>query len=285
MNRWVLAALLLSHCLSASSEQRADYWSQELSVHLDIVAYGADGSIKLIRRGQQLDEVLGVLPKEFEDITQVFTTDKLLVVIGRDQFSDLFASFELRSLERIDYLRGRQMSVSPNLRFVVFEKYFPPRGMQAYQSHLTLLYDLTKTPLENRIKTGSSKEDMPATLVGLPLYPAEYVSRQLYMLESTGDQERYPSLLARDAGYIWSGDSGVVLFAIGSGDATRIVAVSVGEKKLLKEVELAQVVRDSGVSMPIGNVYAIEFEDGRVRTKVTTRDVSTVGILDFRIRE
>ena len=139
--------------LTATSYASTELVSIEdgLSIEALIHGGGNPGVVRTIDdRKNTLNET--DLPPRMADIRVVRSFRDKIVVLGKDQYSDLMVVYDRKTLDILDYIRGRQITLSPSGRFAVYERYFAPRGPAEYHSHLTLLYDLVRSPEDNRTK-------------------------------------------------------------------------------------------------------------------------------------
>lgn len=101
-------------------------------------------------------------------------------------------------------------SVSPNGHFLAYQLGRSNHGPDRLQSDLLTLYPLNKSPEENRSITGASRET-ENTLVGTPLYPADFAKDQRYFSED----QWYgitPDFCKITSSFLWSEDSASIVF-------------------------------------------------------------------------
>ena len=112
--------------------------------------------------------------------------------------------------------------LSPSRRFWVYEKFFAPHGLKATQTTVVLIYDMEKSPLENRVPVEDYTE-WELEQVGLPIYPEPYVEAQTYVLKE--EQEENPFWYLRSSPFLWSADANDVVFLCNHQECSYIVRV------------------------------------------------------------
>ena len=78
--------------------------------------------------------------------------------------------------------------------------------------------------------------------MGSPIYPREYEVQDVYQLSNRGDRDRFPNLLGRDAGYVWSPDESRVAFSTGAMEATTLIILELdggGAVRIAVETQLS----------------------------------------------
>jgi len=113
--------------------------------------------------------------------------------------------------------------LSPSRRFWVYEKFYAPHGLKATQTTVVLIYDMEKSPLENRVPVEGYTE-WPLEQVGLPVYPEPYVEAQTYVLVE--EQEANPFWYLQASPFLWSADPNEVVFLCNHQKQTYIVRVN-----------------------------------------------------------
>jgi hypothetical protein len=111
--------------------------------------------------------------------------------------------------------------ISPDGRWIVYSKYFP-RNTEEPASSEYLLYDLTKTPLQNR----PSGQDSPTDLgfdVGAAIYPVGWKNESLDNIGAPKEQQHGMGKA------FWTPDSKEILFSDNSVAGRFIVIVSIDD--------------------------------------------------------
>lgn len=159
---------------------------------------------------------------------------------------------DLKKNEEMDFILCFSPVFSESKRFLIYEKFRPRFAPEEVQSDLVLLYDLTKSPEDNRlqnnyknIKKKSKRIGDPEYLtasenVGVPLYPEKNVSEQIYFVWVPTIEERH---FVRGLGiYLWlEQDKKVVFLDRYKGDNW---LVSVDLTKGLDKVEIKKKIID-----------------------------------------
>lgn len=112
--------------------------------------------------------------------------------------------------------------VSPDGRYIVFHRFFYPHGLPSMWTLVILVYDTERTPEQNRIQdTGNP----PEFFAGLPVYPQEYLDKQVYLLEDEGlDESKTADIVSP---FLWAEDSSFFLFFASYPGRTVLVKVDV----------------------------------------------------------
>ena len=112
--------------------------------------------------------------------------------------------------------------LSPSKRFWIYEKFYPPYGLPAERTSVVLVYDMKKSPLENRVPVeGYAK--WPKEQVGLPVYPEPYVKARAYVLLE--QQEPEWKAYGISFPFLWSRDEKSVVFLSSHQKQTHIIRV------------------------------------------------------------
>jgi hypothetical protein len=112
--------------------------------------------------------------------------------------------------------------LSPSNRFWVYEKFYPRHGLPAERASVVLIYDMEKTPAENRIPViGYTK--WPKEQVGLPIYPQAYVNARAYVLPEQQLQNIHWYTLSSP--FLWGKDPNNIVFLSDHQNETNIVRV------------------------------------------------------------
>lgn len=128
---------------------------------------------------------------------------------------------DTQSATLIDAFMSYHPVMSPDRRWIAFLKYYP-RGAELPTSDEYLLYDLSKSPAQNRPSGQYSGEALDFD-VGAAIYPNGWKNEP-------GDNIGAPAELRHFSlsTFFWAADSSEVLFADTSGRGSRIVRVSIG---------------------------------------------------------
>jgi hypothetical protein len=234
-----VAALRIALCIVALAlTLPADAHYQFLSKETD--AFRVE-LIRWERYGERYSEVrFGLL------ITEVATgeerqveIDNLLTGIERLEiaqgillaFGDVGGHFEgvtlvrLATAEITDFILSYGSDLSPSKRYLVFRKFYPPRGMPATQSDAVLVYDLSRQPSANRLP--QAHVSVMGESVGLPVYPRENVDPPSYRVWIPDRSQQH--FVEPWAGFLWAPDEKSLYFV----DRTR-------NQQLLIRVDLAE---------------------------------------------
>ena len=154
-------------------------------------------------------------------------------------FGDVQGHFEgvtlirLATAEVTDFILSYGSELSPSKRYLVFRKFYPPRGMKATRSDVVLIYDLTQEPSENWLPGAPG---LPAGEdVGLPLYPPENVDPPTYLVWIP--EEKQTHYVDPRVGFLWANDEKTLFFI----DKT-------GGQKLLVRVDLEEGLRQPRIA-------------------------------------
>jgi hypothetical protein len=169
------------------------------------------------------------MPIADEDVKMHILKDSKLVIEtkwkARPNGSTGLHIINMKDCTLIDQFFCYDPVLSPSERFWVYEKYYPPHGSQAIQTTVVLVYDMEKSPLENRLPVEGYTE-LPEEQVGLPVYPEPYVKVKKYMLLE--EQENNPFWYTMSSPFLWSSDSNDVVFLCNHQKNTYCVRVNIG---------------------------------------------------------
>lgn len=126
--------------------------------------------------------------------------------------------------ELVDEFWCYEPVLSPSKRFWIYEKFYPPYGLPAERTSVVLLYDMEKSPLENRLPVEGYTE-WPKEQVGLPVYPEPYVKARAYVLVE--QQQQNPFWYHLCSPFLWSADANDVVFLCTHQKQTYILRVNI----------------------------------------------------------
>ena len=170
--------LLLALLLSVSPVATATTVEFETGSYKAIVGVGVDGdagTLQVTRNMEDGGTQTRMLPPSLRHVDDVRAAHAKLLIVGRtNQLNDLLVIYGLPSLGLLDVILCRDLVLSPSARYVVFERFFPRSAPERHAQHLTLLYDVSATPQQNRLggapvpsfQSGSRSID-----AGYPIYP------------------------------------------------------------------------------------------------------------------
>ena len=113
-------------------------------------------------------------------------------------------------------------SVSPSGRWLAYETHYPRMSIPGARNSIVLLYDLSRTPLQNR--GGAERMDWPEHNDGLPIFPPENACAHNYRVTLADP----PYLVTSDL--LWSADDDRLVFFVEREDrsAADMVRVAIG---------------------------------------------------------
>lgn len=170
--------------------------------------------VEVVKKGKRIDVLVSKLavqlrlqiPDEVAQIHRVRVGSDRVIVSGwmNGSLATCVSAFDLKSGGMVDKFWGYAPSISPDSRFIAFVKFFPSHGVERWEDQYRL-YDLLKSPQENRLKLSldsESTEGSHQVEVGQALYPLKpkEVNRRWYDIRD-GDQHQ------RAAGFGWSKNS------------------------------------------------------------------------------
>jgi hypothetical protein len=162
--------------------------------------------------------------------------------------------------DQLDNLGARNPAVSPDQHWIAYRQYYAPQVENPADSNY-LLYDLGKTPAENRLPSGDPQAPNPP---GRLMYPAapNHVPVNDYLVEVAPEQEHN---FASDS-FFWSPDSRFVVFADRMGretPTTSIIVVRIGGDELTAYVHRLQTQE-----VCTGEKLGPEFAAGAILSRV-----------------
>ncbi len=122
-----------------------------------------------------------VLDRRIHKIKNVFVYEQSrVVIIGEGSVAEMVTVASLDTLAEIDRFQSYETSISPDARFMAFEKFFPANYPGS--PSLYLVYDVTVSPAANRmVNTGSDAD------AGWVLYPDQNRQQMTYDVSSSDD--------------------------------------------------------------------------------------------------
>jgi hypothetical protein len=148
-------------------------WSNE-RVDLDVHAKWTTGEDVHFRIE---DFGFGVLPSNFR-----FFSDRRLLILGSGKFGDV-AIVDPWTGEIIDHPEGCRVEVSPDARYLAIDRDCP--NGQAWTDTVYLIYDVARSPAENRLQPSSMDGGRRSFGLGIPVYPPENATSQKLHLALT----------------------------------------------------------------------------------------------------
>jgi hypothetical protein len=152
------------------------------------------------------------------EVKSLMIVNKKLIISGRvkSNLANGITIVDMSQLKEIDYFLCYNPKLSPNKRFIVYEKFYPRFSPKEAQSSLILLYDMHKTPRENRLrKKGIPTFDIHKsgtishiTEVGLPIFPVSNAEEKTYRVW-VDDVEKGHRVFPH---YLWLNDDTQLLF-------------------------------------------------------------------------
>ncbi|MEW6301089.1 MAG: hypothetical protein AB1671_25705, partial [Thermodesulfobacteriota bacterium] len=161
-----------------------------------------------------------------DELQELVLVNDLLVVLGHIQrFADSAILFDLSSQEEKDFIMGYgyRMKMSATKRYLIYNQFRPRWTDAGGTSDVILLYDLYKSPRENRI--GPAAQNMNEWEVGHPIFPEENVYRQAYREWIENEQDRH----LVGPWYLWLENDKQVVFVDRHRGADWLVLVDLSE--------------------------------------------------------
>lgn len=127
-----------------------------------------------------------------DELHELVLVNDLLVVLGHIQrFADSATLFDLNSQKEKDFILGYGyvMEISATKRYLVYNQFRPRWTDPGGTSDVILLYDLYKSPPENRV--GLEVQKLDTWEVGHPIYPEENLRKQAYRDWIEDEQDRH----------------------------------------------------------------------------------------------
>lgn len=208
MKNTILASLFF-FCVGMSEAAKFHYQagsSTELVARSGSVS--VPGQVKLTSAGES---DFAEVPSEMTAVTGARLSSDTVLLVGADQYSDLVAVYRRNGLKYLGLIRGRNMSVSPNMEYLVYEDFFPARSIFADQTHKTMLLRLSDV-------AGTESEDAPIEEIAEQVFTGPQASPEW---ETTGRASAVG--LSRDIGYVWNSSSTAVYFVFASREIEQLL--------------------------------------------------------------
>jgi hypothetical protein len=198
---------------SAANTEQASYRDNEITVQSEKVG---DKLVVSITSQQGRKDV--PLPPEIFRIQQIQRyVDRIIVVgdVGASVSQVMIISVNNGAVS--DSFLAYNPAISPDGRFIAFVKWFPPHFTSDTDDH-QMLYDMTKTPIQNRPAAAAVDDSVD---VGLNVYPGNG--------NKDGDNVHVPERLAHTFPGLdfWSPDSTELVFADQTQSSLKLVLVKV----------------------------------------------------------
>jgi len=131
---------------------------------------------------------------------------------------------DLKTSKLIDEFCCYTPVLSPLKNVWVYEKNYLPHELPAARTTVVLMYDLRKSPSENRVPV-VGYTPYPLEQVGIPVYPQPYVKAKAYVLPE--QQMENPNWYSLSSPFLWSEDSNDVVFLCNHQQVTYIARVNI----------------------------------------------------------
>ncbi len=180
-------------------------------------------------REKQTNEVahitIGGIGERIRSIKKLYLfEDNKLVVHGSLERADIIYVIECKTHKVVDMFWCYGPVLTPLKRFWVYEKFYPYHGLKGIQTTVVLVYDMDRTPSENRVPVEGYTE-WPKVQVGLPIYPKPYIEAKTYVLPQ--QQQENPFWYLRSSPFLWSEDANDVVFLCNHEKQTYILRVNI----------------------------------------------------------
>lgn len=260
-----LAVLSSVNPVASATTVELETNAYEAILRVEAGAYA--GTLEFTRNSDDAEPRIRTLPAPLRHVDDVRVAHGKLLVIGTtNQFNDLLVIYDLASLELLDVILCRELALSPAGRFAVFERFFPRDAPERYVQHLTLLYDVSATPQQNRLPgvPVPSFENSPWSIdAGYPIYPPPPLEgSRPYMLPATVAKER--KARGHTPPYAWSHDERRIAYVVHhpaeASWETKILVVEIGDDGRPLSRETIDVVHDFGAP-----IIELEFVNRSIR--------------------
>lgn len=160
------------------------------------------------------------------EITRLEIADRMLLAAGDVQgMAQGVTVVRLATPEVTDFILSYGFELSPSERYLVFRKFYPPRGMAAGQSDVVMIYDLSQERAANWLE--GSPGSPAGQAVGIPVYPLENVSPPSYRVWVPEPSQRH--YVDPKAGFLWGADEKSLFFIDRTEGQTHLVRVDLAE--------------------------------------------------------
>lgn len=259
-------AVLLPFAVNTGAQARVEFEGSSFEVVVEVAADGESSRLRLEGRNDGGEALTRALPGSLQYVDDVRPTHGKLLVMGRtSQRNDLLTVYDAGSLDLLEVILCRDLTLSPSGRFAVFERFFPRMAPRQYAYHVTLLYDFAATPASNRLAgvPVPDPETRRSIDAGRPLYPDSIVEFERYVPneEATHGHESKDRNSAPP--YAWSPDERFVAFVVhrsrGESRTSSLVVIEIDDDGRPLRHELVELEHDFHPVMKIG------FVNGSVR--------------------
>jgi hypothetical protein len=146
--------------------------------------------------------------------------ENILVHGELENGGDILTIINVNNGNIIDTIWGRDMSVSKDMKMMAYKFRYPPHGLPLYYSDVLLVYDFSRTPLENSMNKSSITDPEQR---GFILYPDENRTNKKYytIAQSENEQHNITSPL------VWNKNS--IFFLDSLGGKTYLVIIDISD--------------------------------------------------------
>jgi len=160
----------------------------------------------------------------------------LLVVLGLlGGGGDILTLFDLSSSKVLDIMWGWDAEFSHRGNLIAYDYRYPPGGLPVYRTSILLIYDLSRTPMDNSAHPEHLGD--PETR-GFIIHPARNRLRQRYFIPAEDESEKFWF----NSPFAWSGDDQKIAFLQHHQDRNSLVIVDIS--KGLKNPEIQELDMD-----------------------------------------
>ncbi len=272
-----LAFLIGAHALTYPACAHYQFLSTETDAHrAELISWERYGeSYSKVRFGLLITEKISGEERKVKIDNRLTGIERLEIAQGMLlAYGDVGGHFEGLTLVRLtdgevsDFILSYGSDLSPSKSFLVFRKFYAPRGMAATRSDVVLVYDLAKERLENWLPGAPGN---PAGKdVGLPIYPRENVDPATYRVWIPEDSERH--YVDPQAGFLWAKDEKSLFFIDKTRGQQFLVRVDVGEG--LKRPQITTRPIDAASAL------AVDYQDRDTSFEGERKYLSVIG-MDF----
>jgi len=223
-------------------------------------------------------EILGTTNKPASFVLSNLTTqvrkldiyqDKLVVYGSVESKASGLTVVDLQRGEELDFMLGYHPQRSSTGRYVIYRKFYPRFSPPEVQSDLVLIYDLARSPNENRLggesspvglRVGSPEHLLASERVGYPIYPLANVRDRSYQVWVEKPAQRHLVV----GGFLWGQQDERVLFVDRQEGKDSVVVVDLSgglERPKVAKLPLEEASFQSVVP-PGSSTFAEEDEEG-----------------------
>jgi hypothetical protein len=208
------------------------------------------------------------------EITEVCAlADGRLVIFGDAGYGANLSLVDEAHSQYLDTFLAHYALMSPDRRWIVYEKFYP-RSTELPSSSEYLLYDLAKSPADNRAPGAGLAEN---TDMGAAIYPVGWKNE-------SGDNIGAPENQQHGfiAPFFWASDSNAILFADGFMGKRNFVLVTIDEDahttaSVYPFPEAAECGDGSGRTLQPSGIRHVEFGPPEGSDRVMSIDVAGNG--------